>query len=70
MKTREAIVIAKQRFGAWVERDQLYFPTHDAKHQWEKHCASIDTQRQREDHFEFNGMRWFGNPRGWDRGVI
>lgn len=71
MRMSEAIKIAEAQFGAWVERDQLYFPHPHARRQWEEHCAAIDAARKaEEDRFEFNGKVWFGNPRGWDRRVF
>jgi hypothetical protein len=73
MNNRRAIIIAEQRFGAWVEGEQLYFPSVHLKAQWQAYVTTIDAeedmQRDAEtaSRFRFNNKKWFGHPRGWDR---
>ena len=65
MNTSQAILIAETRFGAWVEGEQLYFPSVYLRQQWEQLIARHDAQIAGEQHFEFNGKRWCGAAIGW-----
>jgi hypothetical protein len=64
---QQAIVIAEVEFGAWVERDQLYFPSVYRKEQWEKRIAAHDAAIHQEEaqRFTFAGKRWCGAAIGW-----
>ena len=65
MNVAQAILIAETRFSAWVEGEQLYFPSVYLKQQWEEHIARHDAQVASEQKFEFNGKQWCGPAIGW-----